>query len=302
MKTLVKLIILIFLGMVWLISCVSQEETIKQETIVPATQKSDYTQTTQPSATLPAPIETTEVVNMIETVNPPTQASSCITIYFEGNAQVEIINSQGARVLIDVYDPSLLTQSDNEKDILLTTHTHYDHVNEAFLQSFRGEQLFVRTGDITQPGLTIQGIASAHNTEDDPLSEGGTNYIFMIETDGMRIAHFGDIGQNQLTDEQLSQLGRIDVAITQFANSYSNMDATNQKGFKLMEQVNPSLIIPTHINLDAAKIAVQNWQGLATDQPSVHLCKDFLDNQTRILFLGESAEKYASLKLTKVDW
>jgi formylglycine-generating enzyme required for sulfatase activity len=207
---------------------------------------------------------------------------------------VEIISPQGVRVLVDVHSPEQLSSPANGQDISLTTHTHYDHVNQEFLASFPGQQLMAQAGKISSPGLTIQGIPSAHNRNDSLKPEGGSNYIFVIETGGLRIAHFGDIGQEALTAEQLSALGQVDIAITQLANPYSDMNAANQKGFKLMEQVKPRLIIPTHINYDTAQMATGRWQGLYSEAPSVFLCREDLSEETRILFMGQSAGQYAA--------
>ena len=43
--------------------------------------------------------------------------------------------------------------------------------------------------------------------------------------------------------EQLAAIGHVDLAFMQLNNSYSNMDLVNKKGFKLMDQVKPRLII-----------------------------------------------------------
>jgi formylglycine-generating enzyme required for sulfatase activity len=216
-----------------------------------------------------------------------------VTIYYEENAQVEIVSPQGGRVLVDVYSPELLSTPPGAQDILLTTHTHPDHINQDFLASFLGQQLMARSGKIALPGMTILGIPAAHNAGDALRPKGGTNYIFLVETSGLRIAHFGDIGQAALTAEQLRALGQVDIAITQFANPYSDMDATNQKGFKLMEQLNPRLIIPTHVNYDTAQLAAGRWDGLYTDLSSVTLCPENLSDQTQILFMGQAATNYA---------
>ena len=235
----------------------------------------------------------TEIISG-ETVTPPAPLSCTgITIHYEENAQVEIVSPQGVRVLVDVYSPELLSSPATAQDILLTTHTHPDHVNQEFMASFPGQQLMAQAGKIDLPGLTILGIPAAHNVNDPLKPEGGTNYIYLLETGGLRIAHFGDIGQDALTAEQLSALGQVDVAITQFANPYSDMNAANLKGFKLMEQVKPRMIIPTHINLDTAQIAAGQWQGLYTEAPSVFLCREDLSAATRILFMGQAAEQFA---------
>ncbi len=196
-------------------------------------------------------------------------------------------------MLVDVHDPGKLSSPAIEQDILLTTHTHFDHVNDAFLVSFPGRQLFVRSGALSEPGLNITGIASAHNAGDRLKPEGGTNYIYLIEMDGFRIAHFGDIGQESFTTEQLEQLGRVDIAIMQLANAYSDMNIQNRKGFSLMEQLMPGFIIPTHLNLETAAAAADQWGGMFTDDSHARICHDQLPGTTQILLLGDNSLQFS---------
>ncbi len=131
----------------------------------------------------------------------------------------------------------------------------------------------MQTGVLEVPGAIIQGIASSHNIGDRLRPEGGTNYIFLIEIGSLRIAHFGDIGQNTLSEDQLTILGDVDIAITQINNPYSEMDAENRKGINLMEQVQPRLIIPTHSNLDTIKLALAKWDGYYAEASTVQICE-----------------------------
>jgi L-ascorbate metabolism protein UlaG (beta-lactamase superfamily) len=151
--------------------------------------------------------------------------------------------------------------------------------------------------------VKITGIASAHLSSTPMEPKGGSNYIYLIEMGGLRLAHFGDIGQEALTPEQLAALGKIDIAMTQFANSYSDMSASNQKGFNLMKQVAPRLIIPTHNDLDAAQFGATLWSGLYTEKPSVTIHASDLSEQTQVFYIGGLVKSYANiLKLIKVDW
>jgi len=151
--------------------------------------------------------------------------------------------------------------------------------------------------------VSIRGIASAHNANDAIKPENGSNYIYIVDMAGLRIAHFGDIGQDVLTAEQLKALGKVDIAITQFDNSYSNMNMSNKKGFNLIDQVKPRLIIPTHTGPDAMKYAAAQWTCFYTDQLSVTVGQADLSNQTQALFMGKMAPAYGKiLNLPKVNW
>jgi L-ascorbate metabolism protein UlaG (beta-lactamase superfamily) len=223
-----------------------------------------------------------------------------VTLIYEEYAQFEIIGPRGERVLVDVYDPARLSRPADSADILLTTHSHWDHINDEFLSTFQGEQLFAREGELTIGTVHILGIPSAHNAGDALKPEGGTNYIYRIDIGGLRIVHFGDTGQNAFTEGQLAAFGDVDIAITQINNPYSEMNAENGKGIRLMEQAGPRLVIPTHLNLDTVKLAVSHWPpGYYAPGTTLEICADDLDEGTRFLLMGEAVEmmrKYLDLE------
>lgn len=221
-----------------------------------------------------------------------------LSIRYEDNAQFELTASDGVRVLIDVYNPKMLSAPATAKDILLTTHTHSDHYMPDFVNSFPGKQLMTQVGEIKTDGVYVRGIASAHSSSGKFMDEKGSNYIYLIEIAGLRIAHFGGIGQEKLTPEQLKALGKIDIALTPLASMSSDMDAFNMKGFNLMDQIKPRIVIPTHNDMDAAKEAVKVWQGFYLDKPDLVIDRASLPQKTQVIFMGPKGVQFG--KITKV--
>jgi len=227
------------------------------------------------------------------TPTPQITSEPEVTVYYEDGAQVELVSSQGTRVMIDVTSPSKLSAPPTEKDILLVTHGHSDHYNAAFASSFPGQKLIFEAGELNADDVSIVCLASAHQEFLEIKPVGGSNYIFLVVMDGLRFAHFGGIGQEELTPEQLETLGNIDVAFMQFANTASSMDLTNKKGFNLMAQVNPKLIIPTqHINLDTIAYAVDIWNSYISLEPGIRLSPSMLPGETNLLIMGFLAPSY----------
>ena len=219
-----------------------------------------------------------------------------VSIDFYEAAQVEIITPTGRAIYIDVTTPSKLKKEPTPDDVLLTTHTHADHINKSFVEGFPGQQLYATGGKIELPDVTITSIPSAHNEGDEMKAEGASNYIYLIETGGLRIAHFGDIGQDALTAEQLAILGEIDLAITQISNSYSNMNSSNQKGLNLMKQVKPHLILTTHRDTATMEQLVQEWpNGYFVSQGPAILSKDKIPDGTGLFYMGNGASAYGKV-------
>ena len=161
------------------------------------------------------------------------RADGTVWLYYEENAQVELISQTGTRVLIDVCSPEVLSRPVTEKDILLTTHNHGDHRRLDFIKSFPGRQIDVKTGRIVLDDAAITGIAAAHSDGEVFREEGGSNYIYIVDMAGLRIAHFGDIGQKSLTSHQLKLLGKVDIAIMPLTNMTSGASARDRRGFDL---------------------------------------------------------------------
>jgi len=225
--------------------------------------------------------------------SPPQEPQ--VTFYYENGAQFELVDSAGTRVLIDVAEPRNLKSPATEKDALLTTHTyHSDHYNRAFATSFPGQQL-VEAGTLNLPGVAIKGIESTHSDD----ANSGKMIIYIVDMGGLRIVHFGGIGQAEFTPEQLSQLGQVDVALTQLENTSSNMNLTNKKGFKLMEQVKPKLIIPTHgnANMRNIKYAIELWKNAYVSAGAVTLGRSDLasGDGTKFLVLGDMAPAHKKI-------
>ena len=298
MRRIIPLVIFIWI----LVACSSAR--VSTPTLVsepPATSNAIPTSTREPTQTSVPPTQTQPSPTETVTLLPPTETPipACVVLKYGEYAQFEILSPTGQRVLIDINDPEKLSSPASAAHILLTTHTHWDHYNPDFQAAFPGEQLFVQTGSLELQDGNIQGIASAHNASDRLKPEGGTNYIYLIELGGLRIAHFGDIGQNELTEDQIAVLGNIDIAITQINNPYSDMNAENRKGINLMEQLQPKLVIPTHVNLDTTKLAVAQWAGFYIASTTLQICESDLSRDgIQFLLMGEAAEtmiKYVDL-------
>jgi L-ascorbate metabolism protein UlaG (beta-lactamase superfamily) len=249
---------------------------------------------TPPPANPPAPAADTPVPAATSVPQEPK-----VKITYEDNAQFELVSPQGTRVLIDIADPAKLTSPATAQDILLTTHGHGDHLNSPFAKSFPGQQLKFQDGEIKQADVAIQAIKAAHNA----TAPDGSDYIFVVDMGGLRIAHFGDLGQKKLTQDQMDQLGAVDVAISQLENSYSAMSLANKKGFNQMEQVKPKLLIPTHGNgnMEVLKYALGLWKEGYTGSGQIAIGRsDLPADGTRLLVLGDEFLVPAYQKVLKL--
>jgi hypothetical protein len=242
----------------------------------------------QPSPAIPADLPTS-------TDAPEGQE---ITLYYVGkSAQVELTSPQGIRVLIDVAYPSLLTSPATSEDILLTSHRHLDHYYPSFSDSFPGQQLNVEAGEIIAGDVTIHSIVARHAVSNFGAASECDNAIFIVDMGGLRIVHLGDFGEGQFTEEQLSALGEVDVAISLLGNARMfRQILAEQTMFTLMAQLNPALIIPTdHSDQQSIDYAAQQWHGFYSSSKLVTIERADLPGETGFLVLGPLALSYHNL-------
>lgn len=70
----------------------------------------------------------------------------------------------------------------------------------------------------------------------------GENLITVIEAEGLRVAHLGDLG-HELSEQQLAELGKIDLLLIPVGGHYT---IDGNTAAKLAKALNPKLIIPMH--------------------------------------------------------
>jgi L-ascorbate metabolism protein UlaG (beta-lactamase superfamily) len=225
-----------------------------------------------------------------------------ISVAYEGNCQMEFIAPSGQRVLVDVYDHTQLTSEATANDILLTTHNHGDHLDAAFEASFPGKKITSETKDLTIGDIKIRSIAASH--DENPVDAAApSNHIFIIEMNGFKIVHGGSTGQLALTADQLAAIGdNVDIGALVLIN-VGGMDAKGDKANNIIKQVNPKVLIPTHVDLAAVQAAGKVWPTTYSTKKPITIVHDQLPAQTSMLLMGTMANSYGIiLKAPESTW
>ena len=157
-----------------------------------------------------------------------------------------IISSKGTIIVADPTSMPTPEELDLNPDVVTITHTHSDHTDANFIEILNCKKSIANIESFDIKDVHIYSIASSHRGNNIKI-ESPDNVIYVFEVDDLRIAHMGDIGQDHLTIKQIEDLGRIDIAFMQFSNPFSGMFAS-EKGFTLIEELKPQIIIPTHSN------------------------------------------------------
>lgn len=163
--------------------------------------------------------------------------------------QISVSNAKdhSADIVIDPFDEKIGLKMPNfNADILLISHDHPGHND---VKAVKGSPFLIEgPGEYEVKGIFVQGIPSFH--DDNEGKERGTNTIYIIEVEGMRFCHLGDLGQKQLTDEQLEKIGTVDVLMIPIGGTYTISSA---EAPKVVGQIDPKIVIPMHFGLPKLK-------------------------------------------------
>lgn len=172
-----------------------------------------------------------------------------MTIKWYGQSCFDISFNSGKNspvsVIIDPFDESigLKLPRKMEADIALVTHDHYDHNNVKKISN--SPFLIEGPGEYDVKNIFVYGISSLHN------DKGEKNTIYKIEAENMSICHLGDLGQKELTADQINAIGEVDILMIPVGGHFT---IDGKGAAKIMAQIEPKIIIPMHYKLPALKI------------------------------------------------
>ncbi|MBR6880388.1 MAG: MBL fold metallo-hydrolase [Clostridiales bacterium] len=144
------------------------------------------------------------------------------------------IEKDGFSIIIDPYKTGSVPGYEPLKEkanSVLSTHRHDDHfgLSEVRLSDTRIDTPFV-----------VDMIETYHDDKEGALR--GTDNVIIIEADGMKIVHMGDIGCD-LPDEDLEKIKGCDVLMIPVGGFFT-IDAG--QAFRMIGKIEPATAIPMH--------------------------------------------------------
>lgn len=178
-----------------------------------------------------------------------------VRITWHGQSFFEVVSSKGTRVVFDPHGIENFGKTAVNADLVLLSHPHTDHIrvdvlaNAGKFEVVRGwkeqqdsaQRVAFNPVDQAFKDVRIASVPSYH--DDQNGLRRGINTIWILEVDGLRIAHLGDLG-HVLTKAQLRQLREIDVLMIPVGGVYT---INGSDAREVARQVNPRrLILPMH--------------------------------------------------------
>ncbi|MGD9576728.1 MAG: MBL fold metallo-hydrolase [Syntrophorhabdus sp.] len=190
-------------------------------------------------------------------------------IKWYGHAAFKVTTDSGVCVIIDPYQSGAFGGAlsygkiTDAADIVLTSHDHDDH---NYRGDIKGEYKHInKEGAYEENGVTIKAFPCFHDPSEG--KERGKNLIFVIEADGLRLAHMGDLG-HILTNDIAEKLGSIDVILLPVGGFYT-IDA--DEAGKVMREINPKVTIPMHFKTPKCDFPIAGVEAFTSEKKSVKM-------------------------------
>ncbi len=149
----------------------------------------------------------------------------------------------GAKLALDPYNGNTWMgyafPSDVAADAVAVTHPHYDHDASYY---FGDVPVFREPGDYQIDDIRLTGVEGEHAGAPRFRQRGATphNVIWVVEVDGVRLAHLGDNGP--LSEASLAALGRIDILVARATGEVSDLAPT-------LERLGVRVLVPNHYRI-----------------------------------------------------
>jgi len=161
--------------------------------------------------------------------------------FFEITADSEA--KKGLKIFIDPFGNvfGINPPSNLEGDAVLITHSHPDHSN---LGAFKSPGVVINTpGEYSVGGADIKGMLTFHDNKSG--AERGTNVVYIIEVEDVRIVHLGDIGHVP-SEAQIQKIDGVDVLMIPVG---SGPTVSPRDAVAIIKQLEPKVVIPMHYKI-----------------------------------------------------
>ncbi len=212
-------------------------------------------------------------------------------IKWYGHAAFLITSDEGVRVITDPYEPGAFGGQlsygaiGDRADLVSTSHEHADH---NYTKDLPGSPQIV-SGAVTKTikGIPVKGIATFHDPSKG--SERGSNTVFTLTIDGVKVCHLGDLG-HVLSRAEATEIGPVDILLIPVGGFYT-IDAGEAS--RVVELIKPKVVIPMHFKTEKCGFPIASVNEFLKGKAGVKklaksetsFSKDELPPQTEIVVL-----------------
>jgi L-ascorbate metabolism protein UlaG (beta-lactamase superfamily) len=195
------------------------------------------------------------------------------------------IKGKDAVLITDPPDPGLgYSWGKPSAQIVTVSHPHPGHSHAAAVGGH--PRVVSGPGEYEVAGALITGIATFHDGERG--GRRGKNTVYIIEMDGLRLCHLGDLG-HELSSQQVGEMGDVEVLMVPVGGG-STINAA--VAAQVVRSLEPRIIIPMHYRtellsqgLDPVEEFLKEMGVRAEPEPRLTVSKASLPAETRVVLL-----------------
>jgi len=157
------------------------------------------------------------------------------------------------KIVIDPFESDFvgLKFPKTEGDVVAISHSHKDHSNA---KGVLGSPFIIDTpGEYEIKDVFIKGIPAFHDNSNG--KERGNVIMFTITAEGMKVGFLSDLGQKELTSQQIDDLGNVDILLIPVGGTYT---IGPKDAAEIISQIEPGIVIPMHYKIPGLKIEVED--------------------------------------------
>ncbi len=186
-----------------------------------------------------------------------------------GHAEFLVETESGVRIVTDPYDAGCgYPVKKVTADVALVSHHHHDH---DAVENLKGNPRIIDSAGNYTPenGVKITALRGFHDEERG--GKRGETLLFLIETEGLRIVHLGDLGC-ALDSEQAEMLNAPDILMIPVGGFYT---IDTGKARETAEQLHARIILPMHYRTEYNKDwPISDPEGFLSLYDSEQICRD----------------------------
>ncbi|MDD3844725.1 MAG: MBL fold metallo-hydrolase [Syntrophorhabdaceae bacterium] len=199
-----------------------------------------------------------------------------------GHSAFLITTAKGVKIITDPYQSGAFGgdlrygKITDEADIVLSSHDHDDH---NYTKDIKGHFRYInKAGTYEEKGVRIRAVPSYHDGSRG--SQRGSNLIFIIEADDLKVCHAGDLGHT-LEAAGVREIGAVDILLLPVGGFFT-IDAS--EATQVVDSLGPRVTIPMHFKTEKCDFPITPVE-------------DFTRGKERVRVAGGTEVEFSKLTL-----
>lgn len=185
-----------------------------------------------------------------------------VEIIWHGHACFEVRGNDGT-VVTDPFKGVGLPEPKAKADLVLCSHSHFDHNNADPVKKPGGVVLEGFVGSRKVGNISVRGVATHH--DDAKGDKRGKNSVYVFTVDGLRFCHLGDLGHG-LDAEAIKAIGQIDMLFTPVGGVYT---VGPKIAAEICSNLKPRVVFPMHYRMPGMS---STFDALSTVDDFLRVC------------------------------